>query len=84
MKSEGTGQSQIGNNTTKSTPFVTVDGWAWFQGTDDKLWKVFAAVAWVTGLNSAIGTVATNLWIVPMNQELLIVESISNSTLHSG
>jgi hypothetical protein len=31
----------IGNNTTKSTPFVTTDGWVWFQGTDNKLWKVF-------------------------------------------
>jgi hypothetical protein len=33
-------QNQIGNNTTSSTPFVTPDGWVWFQGTDDKLWKV--------------------------------------------
>jgi len=35
------GQYQIGNNTTSSTPFATSDGWVWFQGTDDKLWKVF-------------------------------------------
>jgi hypothetical protein len=34
-------QNQVGNNTTSSTPFVTSDGWVWFQGTDDKLWKVF-------------------------------------------
>jgi Domain of unknown function (DUF5050) len=34
-------QNQIGNNTTKSTPFVTADGWVWFQGTDDRLYKVF-------------------------------------------
>jgi hypothetical protein len=33
-------QMQIGNNTTSSTPFVTSDGWVYFQGTDDKLWKV--------------------------------------------
>lgn len=33
-------QIRIGNNTTKSTPFVTADGWVYFQGTDDKLWKV--------------------------------------------
>jgi hypothetical protein len=35
------GQFQIGPNTTLSTPFVTSDGWVYFQGTDDKLWKVF-------------------------------------------
>jgi len=34
-------QYTVGNNTTKSTPFVTPDGWVWFQGTDNKLWKVF-------------------------------------------
>jgi hypothetical protein len=34
-------QSQIGNNTTASTPFVTPDGWVYFQGTDNTLWKVF-------------------------------------------
>ncbi len=34
-------QNQIGNNTTKSTPFVTAGGWVWFQGTDNKLYKVF-------------------------------------------
>jgi hypothetical protein len=33
-------QFQINNNTTSSTPFVTADGWVWFQGTDDRLWKV--------------------------------------------
>jgi hypothetical protein len=33
-------QHQLGDNTTSSTPFVTSDGWAWFQGTDNKLWKV--------------------------------------------
>ena len=33
-------QHQLGNNTTLSTPFVTSDNWVWFQGTDDKLWKV--------------------------------------------
>jgi hypothetical protein len=34
-------QSRVGNNTTASTPFVTSDGWVWFQGTDNRLWKVF-------------------------------------------
>jgi hypothetical protein len=34
-------QEQVGNNTTASTPFVTSDGWVWFQGTDNRLWKVF-------------------------------------------
>jgi hypothetical protein len=34
-------QNQIGSNTTSSSPFVTSDGWVYFQGTDDKLWKVF-------------------------------------------
>ena len=33
-------QYNIGNNTTKDTPFVTPDGWVWFQGTDNKLWKI--------------------------------------------
>src|SRR6266851_5716356 len=37
-------QNQIGTNTTKSTPFVFADPltgeWVYFQGTDDKLWKV--------------------------------------------
>jgi len=41
VNGDGTGQSQIGHNTTKSTPFVTADGWVWFQGTDDKLLKVY-------------------------------------------
>ena len=37
----GVQQSQIGPNTTASTPFVTSDGWVFFQGTtDNKLWKV--------------------------------------------
>src|SRR5258708_25903718 len=30
---------------TKSTPFATSDGWVWFQGTDNKLWKVFNDIA---------------------------------------
>ncbi len=33
-------QNQIGNNTTASTPFVTSDDFVFFQGTDNKLWKV--------------------------------------------
>jgi predicted alpha-1,6-mannanase (GH76 family) len=41
-------QEWIGNNTTASMPFVTPDGWVYFQGTDwdlthgaGTLWKVF-------------------------------------------
>jgi photosystem II stability/assembly factor-like uncharacterized protein len=34
-------QMQIGNNTTESTPFVTSDGWVYFQGTDNRLLRVF-------------------------------------------
>ena len=34
------GQNQIGNNTTASSPFVTASGVVYFQGTDNKLWKV--------------------------------------------
>jgi hypothetical protein len=34
-------QVTVGNNTTRSTPFVTADGWLWFQGTDNRLGKVF-------------------------------------------
>jgi hypothetical protein len=33
-------QHQLGDNTTSSTPFVTSDNWVWFQGTDNRLWKV--------------------------------------------
>jgi hypothetical protein len=46
VKTDGSGSGQwIGNNTTKSTPFVTPDGWVWFQGTGDgadgnRLWKM--------------------------------------------
>lgn len=37
--------TQIGSNTTGSTPYVTLDPttnevWVYFQGTDNKLWKV--------------------------------------------
>jgi len=38
-------QHQFGNNTTLSTPCVTSDGWVWFQGTDDKLWKALLPAA---------------------------------------
>jgi hypothetical protein len=31
-------QQNINGNKTSSTPFVTADGWVWFQGTDNKLW----------------------------------------------
>jgi Domain of unknown function (DUF5050) len=41
MNTGGYGNTQIGKNTTKSTPFVTPDGWVWFQGTDNHLNKVF-------------------------------------------
>jgi hypothetical protein len=34
-------QARVGNNTTASTPFVTADGWVYFRGTDNTLWKVF-------------------------------------------
>ncbi|MEO6800584.1 MAG: DUF5050 domain-containing protein [Rhodanobacter sp.] len=44
INADGTGQIQIGTNTTKSTPCVFDDPmtgeWVYFQGTDDKLWKV--------------------------------------------
>ncbi|HEV2424195.1 MAG TPA: DUF5050 domain-containing protein [Terriglobia bacterium] len=45
VRDDGTQQSQIGNNTTASTPFVVPDPgggptWVYFQGTDDALWKV--------------------------------------------
>jgi len=33
-------QNQIGNNTTKSRPFITPDGVVYFQGTDNRLWQV--------------------------------------------
>jgi hypothetical protein len=33
-------QNQIGNNTTASTPFVTPGDVVYFQGTDNKLWRV--------------------------------------------
>jgi hypothetical protein len=31
---------QIGGNKTSSTPFVTSDGWVYFRGTDNKLFKI--------------------------------------------
>jgi hypothetical protein len=31
---------KVGMNKTSSAPFVTSDGWVYFRGTDDKLWKV--------------------------------------------
>jgi hypothetical protein len=34
-------QMQVGNNFTKATPFVTLDGWVYFQGTDNRLLRVF-------------------------------------------
>ena len=33
-------QYNVGNNTTKDSPFVTSDGWVYFQGTDNAFWKV--------------------------------------------
>ena len=33
-------QYKVGGNTTSATPCVTADGWVYFRGTDDKLWKV--------------------------------------------
>ncbi|MGA9600619.1 MAG: hypothetical protein WBS22_10305, partial [Methylocystis sp.] len=33
-------QYNIGNNTTKDAPFVTSDGWVYFRGTDNALWKI--------------------------------------------
>ena len=45
VRDDGSQQSQIGDNTTASTPFVVPDpnggAWVYFQGTNDnKLWKV--------------------------------------------
>ena len=43
VKNDGSQQSQIGRNTTSSTPFVVSrgdDDWVYFQGTDNKLWRV--------------------------------------------
>jgi Domain of unknown function (DUF5050)/Papain-like cysteine protease AvrRpt2 len=37
---QASGPINIGGNTTASTPFVASDGWVYFQGTDNKLWKV--------------------------------------------
>src|SRR5689334_18888114 len=34
-------QQNIGNNTTSSKPFLTADGWVWFRGTNNILWRVF-------------------------------------------
>jgi hypothetical protein len=45
IRDDGTQSSQIGANTTSSTPFVVPDpnggaSWVYFQGTDNALWKV--------------------------------------------
>ena len=37
---DGSGLQHL-NNFTQSTPFVTSDGWVYFQGTDNRLLKVF-------------------------------------------
>ena len=42
--SAGTDLTQIGTNTTNSTPFIWLDAstnevWIFFQGTDNKRWK---------------------------------------------
>jgi hypothetical protein len=34
------GQYPINYNATAGTPFVTPDGWVWFRGMDNRLWKV--------------------------------------------
>jgi hypothetical protein len=47
-------QTQIGGNSTKSAPFVTPDGWVYFQGTDDRLLKVFNDGSQLTWLNNFI------------------------------
>jgi hypothetical protein len=39
MKTDGSAQYVINDNTTSSTPFVTSDGWVYFRGTDNKLWR---------------------------------------------
>lgn len=33
-------QQNINNNATNSRPFLTADGWVWFQGTDNRLWRM--------------------------------------------
>ena len=43
VRNDGSHQTQIGRNTTSSTPFVSSrgdDDWVYFQGTDNKLWRV--------------------------------------------
>jgi Domain of unknown function (DUF5050) len=34
-------QENINGNTTSSKPFLTADGWVWFRGTNNILWRVF-------------------------------------------
>jgi hypothetical protein len=55
-------QTQIGDNKTASTPFVTADGWVYFQGTDKKLWKVFNDGSQQTSLNN---TTASMPFVTP-------------------
>jgi hypothetical protein len=33
-------QQNVNGIKTSSAPFVTADGWVWFRGTDDKLWRM--------------------------------------------
>ncbi|WP_172601993.1 DUF5050 domain-containing protein [Candidatus Nitrosocosmicus franklandus] len=40
IKSDRIDQKQLGDCKIKSTPFVTQDGWVWFQGTNNKLMKM--------------------------------------------
>jgi hypothetical protein len=45
MKTDGTGQLNLNNNTTSSSPFATSDGWVHFRGTDNKLWCCLVTTA---------------------------------------
>jgi hypothetical protein len=40
MKTDGTGQKNLGGNTTASTPAPTADS-VYFEGTDQTLWRYF-------------------------------------------
>jgi hypothetical protein len=43
MRTDGSRRSTPGNNSTMSSPVVTADGWVWFRGTDDGLWRMRAS-----------------------------------------
>ncbi len=53
---DGSGATNLGGYTAQSSPFVAADGFVYFQGTDDTLWKVNTQ----DGTGASLGGYKTN------------------------